>query len=131
EESTGGHKGYGLSFAVDLLTGVLAGATFGPNIIGLFSTEAPSDLGQAFMVLDPAAIDEPGAFERRLESYCEQLVGAPTVPDAPGPVLIPGEPEADADRRADERGIVVDATHARNLTGLGERLKVPFPASPA
>jgi LDH2 family malate/lactate/ureidoglycolate dehydrogenase len=131
EESTGGHKGYGLSFAVDLLTGVLAGATFGPNIIGLFSTEAPSDLGQAFMVLDPAAIDAPGAFERRLETYCEQLIGAPTVPDAPGRVLIPGEPEAEADRRADERGIVVDATHARNLTALGERLGVPFPVSAA
>ena len=34
EEATGGHKGYGLSLAVDLLTGVLAGAAFGPNIVG-------------------------------------------------------------------------------------------------
>jgi LDH2 family malate/lactate/ureidoglycolate dehydrogenase len=128
EEATAGYKGYGLSLAVDLLTGVFGGATFGPNIIGLFSTEAPSDLGQAYVVLDPAAIDDPGAFEHRLESYCGQLVAAPTIPDAPGRVLIPGEPEAEADRRSDERGIVVDARHAANLVALGDRLGIPFPA---
>ena len=68
EEATAGYKGYGLALAVDMLTGVLAGAAFGPNIIGLFSTEAPSDLGQAFIVIDPAAIDEAGAFERDRKS---------------------------------------------------------------
>ena len=85
EEATGGHKGYGLALAVDLLTGVLAGASFGPNIVGLFSTDGPSDLGQTFIVIDPAAVDAPGAFEARLEGYLDQLVAAPTIPDAPGP----------------------------------------------
>ncbi|HEX3428789.1 MAG TPA: Ldh family oxidoreductase [Candidatus Limnocylindrales bacterium] len=126
EEGTGGHKGYGLGLAVDLLTGVLGGAAFGPNIFGLFSTEGPSNLGQAFIVLDPAAIDRPGVFERRLEGYLDQLVAAPTVPGASGRVLVAGEPEAEAERRADERGVVIDAVHARNLTALGERLGVPF-----
>ena len=127
EEATGGHKGYGLALAVDLLTGVLGGASFGPNIVGLFSTDAPSDLGQAFIVIDPAAIGSREAFESRLEGYLEQLVSAPTVPGAPGRVLIHGEPEADAERRADERGIVIDAVHARNLADLGARLGVPAP----
>jgi L-2-hydroxycarboxylate dehydrogenase (NAD+) len=126
EEATGGHKGYGLSLAVDLLTGVLGGAAFGPNIVGLFSTDAPSDLGQAFIVLDPAAIGTREAFETRLEGYLDQLVSAPTVPGAPGRVLIHGEPEAEAERRADERGVVIDGVHARNLAELGARLGVPF-----
>ncbi len=126
EEATGGHKGYGLSLAVDLLTGVLGGAAFGPNIIGLFSTEAASDLGQTFVIIDPAAFGPEASFETRLEGYLEQLVAAPTRPDAPGRVLVPGEPEAEAERRSDERGIVIDATHARNLTELGARLGVPF-----
>jgi L-2-hydroxycarboxylate dehydrogenase (NAD+) len=126
EEATGGHKGYGLALAVDLLTGVLGGAAFGPNILGLFSTEGPSNLGQAFIVLDPAAIGTRAAFESRLEGYLDQLVAAPTVPGAPGRVLVPGEPEAEAERRADERGIVIDAVHARRLAELGERLGVPF-----
>ena len=127
EESTAGYKGYGLGLAVDMLTGVLAGAAFGPNIIGLFSTEAPSDLGQTFIVIDPAAIDEPGAFERRLEGYLEQLAAAPLAPDAPGPVLIPGQPEAEAAARSDEHGVVIDAVHAANMRALGTRLGLPFP----
>ena len=127
-EASGGHKGYGLSLAVDVLTGVLAGAAFGPNIVGLFSTSGPSDLGHAFMVLDPAAIDPPGVFERRLEGYLEQLVAAPTAPDAPGRVLVPGEPEAEAARRSADHGVVIDAVHAAKLRELGDRLGVAFPA---
>ena len=126
-EETAGYKGYGLGLGVDILTGVLAGATFGPNIIGLFSTEAPSDLGQAFMVIDPAALDEAGAFESRLEGYLDQLTSAQTVPDAPGRVLVPGEPEAAAEARSDERGIAIDARHHGSLVELGERRGVPFP----
>lgn len=128
EETTAGYKGYGLALAVDLLSGVLGDAAFGPNIIGLFSTDAPSDLGQAFTVLDPAAIDAPGAFERRLERYCEQLIAAPTVPGAVGRVLIPGEPEAEAEGRSDTHGVILDASHARSLVELGGRLGVPFPS---
>lgn len=129
EEATGGHKGYGLGLAVDLLTGVLAGATFGPNIVGLFSTEAPSDLGQTFIVVDPAAVDTAGAFEARLESYLEQLVTAPTVPNAPGRVLVPGEPETAAERRSDERGVMLDAVHVAHLVEIGQRYGLPFPPS--
>jgi len=110
-----------------MLIAVLGGATYGPNVIGPFSTEAPSDLGQAYTVIDPAAIDDAGAFERRLEAYCQQLVDAPTIPDAPGRVLIPGEPEAEAERRAIERGVVIDPVHAQNLVELGERIGRPFP----
>ena len=129
EEATGGHKGYGLSLAVDLLTGVLAGAAFGPNIVGLFSTDGPSDLGQTFIVIDPAAVDAPGAFESRLEGYLDQLVAAPTIPDAPGRVLVPGEPEAEAERRSDERGVMLDPVHAKHLVELGDRFGIPFPVS--
>ena len=40
---------------VDILTGVLAGAAFGPNIIGLFRTEAP-DVPRAFAAADPYVV---------------------------------------------------------------------------
>jgi len=130
-EATAGYKGYGLALGIDILAGVLPGAAFGPDIVGLFSTEAPSDLGHAFWVVAPAAIDEPGAFEARLEGLLDRLVAAETTPDAPGRVLVPGEPEAEAERRADERGIVLDAGHHAGLVALGERLGVPFAAARA
>ena len=126
-EDTAGYKGYGLALAVDMLTGVLAGATFGPNIIGLFSTEAPSDLGHCFLVIDPAAVDEAGAFEQRLAGYLDQLTDAETIPDAPGRVLVPGEPEAEAERRAADRGVVLDVRHHAALMDLAEKFHVPLP----
>ena len=127
-EVTAGYKGYGLGLAVDLLTGVLSGSAFGPNVLGFFSTQGPADLGQAFIVLDPGAIDAPGAFSRRLEAYLDQLTQAPVIPDAPGRVLVPGEPELHAEERAAERGIVVDRAHAVTLHELGARFGVAFPA---
>jgi LDH2 family malate/lactate/ureidoglycolate dehydrogenase len=128
-EETGGYKGYGLALAVDLLTGVLGDAAYGPAVVSLFSThEGEAHLGHAFLVIDPAAVDEPGAFERRLEDLLGALIEAPTIPDAPGRVLIPGEPEAEAERRAAARGIAIDREHHDTLVTLGDRLGVPFPA---
>jgi LDH2 family malate/lactate/ureidoglycolate dehydrogenase len=129
-EETGGYKGYGLALVVELLTGILAGAAFGPNIVGLFSTEAKSDLGQFHLALDPEAIEaagDEGGFERRLETLLEQLVQAPLIPDAPGPVIYPGLPEAERAAATRRDGIVVDVEHFANLTQLADRFDVPFP----
>jgi LDH2 family malate/lactate/ureidoglycolate dehydrogenase len=127
-EQMGGHKGYGLSLAVDLLTGVLGGAAVGPDIVPLFSLEGgPSNLGQSFLVIDPAAIDTPGAFESRLERLLDQLVAAPTTPDAPGPVLVHGQPEAAAEQRARARGVVIDREHHESLIAIAQRFGVPLP----
>jgi LDH2 family malate/lactate/ureidoglycolate dehydrogenase len=129
DEEHAGYKGYGLGLIVDLLTGVLAGASFGPNIVGLFSTEAPSDLGQSYVVLDPLAADPSGGFVTRLERYLDQLTSAPTIPEAPGRVLVPGEPEIEAERRSAEYGVLLDAGHHEGLVELGARYRLPFPAA--
>ena len=126
-EETGGYKGYGLALAVDLLTGVLAGARYGPNIVPLFSTSGRSDLGHFLMAIDPATVTQPAAFVQRLEHYCEQLVSAPTVPGAPGPVLIPGQPEAARAAQQARDGIVIDREHHAALASLAERLGLAPP----
>ncbi len=127
-EESGGHKGYGLTLLVDILTGVLGGSTAAPLIAPLFSTEGgESDLGQIFMAIDPDAIDEPGAFEARLEAELEMLTSSRTAQGAPGRILIPGEPEAEAERRSHERGVVMDAEHHADLLDIGSRSGVPFP----
>ena len=127
DEAGAGYKGYGLALIVELLTGVLAGAAFGPNIIGLFSTEAPSDLGQFYLALDPAAINEPGAFEARLGRLLDQLTAAPLIPGAPGPVIYPGLPEAQHAERAARDGIVVDQEHFGHMRRLADRFATEFP----
>jgi LDH2 family malate/lactate/ureidoglycolate dehydrogenase len=126
-EETAGYKGYGLALLVDILTGVLAGAAFGPNVVGLFSTEGKSDLGQWYLAVDPGAIGDPGAFEQRVEQLMDQLTSAPLIPNAPGPVLWPGQPEAERAERSARDGIVIDREHHAGLLALARRLDVPLP----
>ena len=42
-------------------------------------------------------------------------------------MLVPGAPEAAAEARSDDRGVVIDAVHAAGLRKLGERLGLAFP----
>jgi L-2-hydroxycarboxylate dehydrogenase (NAD+) len=131
EESTAGYKGYGLSLIVEMLTGILSGAAFGPNIIGLFSTAGKSDLGQFYMAIDPDAINDSGAFAARLETLIDQLTRAPLIPNAPGPVLYPGQPEAERAGRQKRDGIAIDPEHHTTLVALADKYGVPFPETRA
>src|SRR6266849_3023194 len=130
-EETGGYKGYGLALLVEVLTGILGDAAFGPDIVGLFSTEGRSNLGQLFMAIDPSALDHVSSFERRLERLLDLLTHAPCIPDAPGPVLYPGQPEAERAEKQAREGIVIDREHHDSLVALGERQGVAFPAARA
>jgi LDH2 family malate/lactate/ureidoglycolate dehydrogenase len=125
-EATAGYKGYGLAMMVDVLTGVLAGANFGSRVVPFSTTRGPSDLGQLFLAIAPASLGGDD-FEKRMEALCEELVQAPLAPDAPGPVLIPGQPEAERDAEQRRTGIRLEAGHHEALLRLGGRLGVAFP----
>ncbi|CAN5590312.1 hypothetical protein BH24CHL9_BH24CHL9_01560 [soil metagenome] len=44
-------------------------------------------------------------------------------------MLVPGEPEAEAERRAADRGVILDEEHHRALEALASRFGVPLPAA--
>ena len=125
-EASAGYKGYGLAMMVDILTGVLAGASFGSHVIPFSTTRGPSDLGQLFLAIDPRALGDDG-FESRMEALCEELTAAPLAQDAPGPVLVPGQPEAEMEAGQRRTGIRLEDGHREALIRLGERLGVPWP----
>ena len=125
-EATAGYKGYGLAMMVDVLTGVLAGASFGSGVIPFSTTRGASNLGQLFLAVDPAMIGDD-RFVERMEALCAELAAAPPTPDAAGPVLIPGQPEAAMEAEQRQNGIRLDVGRVEALTRLGERLGVPFP----
>ena len=130
-EESGGYKGYGLALLVEVLTGIRGGAAFGLDIVGLFSKEGRPDLGQFFMAIDPGALGEPSAFEARLERLLDQLTRAPLIPGAPGPVLYPGQPEAERAEKQARDGIAIDGEHHACLVELAQRYRVAFPTARA
>ncbi|PSN39873.1 hypothetical protein C0J52_20597, partial [Blattella germanica] len=84
-----GHKGYGLSLMVEALCGILADASFGPNIrIWQLANEKVANLGQCYACINPEFF-APG-FQDRMSNLMDFL-RAMEPADANKPVQIPGD----------------------------------------
>lgn len=105
----GGHQGYGLALMVDLLAGVLAGASFLTGVSSWnLNPERPQDLGHVFLVVDTSRLGAADAFSARMREFSETLHA--TTPIDPGqPVRLPGESELAAYHRQLAEGVDVAA----------------------
>ena len=87
-----GPKGYSIGFAIDALTGVLAGAAFGPHVNGMYSDyENMRKLGSLVMAIDPAFFGN----NHFAKTMAEMVNDIHQVPAAEGfdSVMYPGEPQ--------------------------------------
>lgn len=100
-EINSGYKGYGLGMMVEIFCGLLAGATYGPNVRKWMNTEREADLGQCFVAIDPSFF-APG-FEDRMGdmmNICRNLEPA----DESKPVLAHGDPERTHEKKVEDEG---------------------------
>jgi LDH2 family malate/lactate/ureidoglycolate dehydrogenase len=90
----GGHKGYALAVALEILCGVLTGAGFGlahaHERISSFAT--PPDLGHLFMALDIQRLLPLPLFKGRVATLIQQL-RASELAEGTERILLPGELE--------------------------------------
>jgi len=116
----GGHKGSGLSQAVDVLSGVLPGARFLTDISSwIDEPDQPQGLGHFFLLIDPDRLIGREAFNRAMERFQAMIRETPPA-DPQQPVRLPGELEQAARARALERGVAIPAallTALRRLAG--------------
>jgi LDH2 family malate/lactate/ureidoglycolate dehydrogenase len=125
----GSHKGFGLSAVVDILSGVLSGANYGPWVPPFVSfLEPPTDpvglgighLVGAMRVDGFRPVDE---FKNNLDNWIARFKSASTI-DPAQKVIIPGEPELEAEIDRKQNGIpLVDAV-VNDLNELAKKLKV-------
>jgi len=128
---TGGHKGYGLGVMVDILCGPLAGAAWGTRVSGARGPDRAAGIGHTFMAWRVDAFRDPAEFYADLATSLAELRETPVSPAYPGKrVLIPGDPERDAERDARQRGIPVDAAVVAELRTLASAQGVPFDLVP-
>lgn len=115
-----GHKGYGLALAVEILSGILNAAPFGPHVPPVFrdNVDAPGQLGQFFMVIDPLRFAARTSFFRHIENIRRELHSVSPVPGSKG-VLVPGEPEAHAYVERAREGIPLPASLWEQIKQLG------------
>jgi LDH2 family malate/lactate/ureidoglycolate dehydrogenase len=100
-----GHKGYGISFMMDVLSGVLTGSGYGTGVIGPYVPDQRSGCGHLVIALDVAALMPVDEFDARL---ADLVATTKAVPRAIGveEIFVPGEIEANAERAALEAGAV-------------------------
>jgi (2R)-3-sulfolactate dehydrogenase (NADP+) len=108
--AVGGLKGTMLAFAVEILCCALMGAALSHEVEPmLVDNGKPMNLGQAFLVIDPAALAGNDIYFERVET----LIAAMLVDDE---VRLPGARRVENMARAVKEGIeVTDALHAQLL----------------
>ena len=107
----GGHKGYGLGLAVE----ILAAALIGEHDIS-YQGKVDSNLektGTLFIAFDTAVFQPGDSYGKLVEGIVDRLKGIEPAPGSDG-VMIPGEPElAQKERRLKDGIPIADATWAR------------------
>jgi LDH2 family malate/lactate/ureidoglycolate dehydrogenase len=125
----GAHKGYGLGFLVEVLSGVLTDSSFGRTHVSRSHVEGRDRVakGYLFLTLDPARILPPGEFERRTDALIRDVHASQPAPGVER-VMVPGEIE---NLRREERlanGIPLLRGQLDDLGGLARELGVvPLP----
>jgi len=118
----GGHKGYGLTFVMEVLAGVLAGAGFGwdnrrehgPHMV------KPANFGHFFMVIDPAILMPSHEFTARVDRLIEQTKAGERA-EGVEEILVPGESELRARERSLREGVPLRLSTYRALLKYAEK----------
>jgi LDH2 family malate/lactate/ureidoglycolate dehydrogenase len=104
----GGHKGYGLSFAIQAL-GILAGAALARGEV--------RDYGFFFWVVDPDVMLPGGAFKRQMSEYVREIKATPRQPGV-DEIRIPSERAFRERERRLKEGLVLDRKVVESLQAL-------------
>lgn len=124
---SGGHKGYGLGLMVEVLCAQLSGNVWSNEIRRQRDQRVSPGTGHMFMAWRVDAFRELDEFKAEMDAMLCELRETPSAEDAPGPVLIPGDPEADAERRNRIEGIPVAPGLRLELHDLARQLGIDDP----
>jgi len=114
----GGHKGYGLAVMVDMLAGLLSGASYLTRVKAWDKDPgAAQDLGHVFILIDTARLGPADWLRERVADFASILHGTPAA-DPAAPVMLPGEREMASLARGRREGVRVSADDLETLKAL-------------
>jgi len=126
DKEHGSHKGFGLSATVDILSAVLSGANYGPWVPPFVAfLQPPADpvglgIGHFVGAMRVDGFRPVDEFKTHMDNWINRFKSAQTV-DPDQKVIIPGEPELEAEADRKVNGIpLVDAV-VEDLNGLAKR----------
>jgi LDH2 family malate/lactate/ureidoglycolate dehydrogenase len=123
----GGPKGSAISFIIDIMSGVLTGASFALHLNTLENFKAVQNLGHVFTACRTDLFLPAGEFARRMDEILRMLKAAEPAPGVER-VLAPGELELAAEARNRKLGVSVPPEVLHQLDDLGRQVGVEFPS---
>jgi LDH2 family malate/lactate/ureidoglycolate dehydrogenase len=131
DRERGGHKGYGLAVMVDVLSGVLSGANWGPFVPPFaLRQEMPTrsvgkGVGHFFGALRIDAFIDRDEFKRQIDELVRTLRKTRPAPGTAGP-LIPGDPEREAEAIRRRDGIPLVSAVVEELRDISRQTGIPL-----
>lgn len=132
-EQAGGHKGFGLALAVQILTGLLSGAwredpdqgrVLGDRQ-GTTHGFAQEGVGQTFAAIRIDRFAQPETFKRGVDAMIQTLNESPAA-EGVERVLVPGQPEHETEQQRSRDGIPLTESTWNELQELAHRFDVPL-----
>jgi ureidoglycolate dehydrogenase (NAD+) len=123
-----GPKGSGLAMVIDIFCSMLAGMPWGPHINQMYAEmDAPRQLGHLIMAMDVKRFMPLEIFKQNLDEMLSEFTA---LEPATGfdQVYYPGQIEGLRREQRRAEGIPVEPGLADELTELGQRYQVTFPA---
>jgi L-2-hydroxycarboxylate dehydrogenase (NAD+) len=125
----GSHKGYALGAVVDIFSAVLSGANYGPWVppfpayMPMPENMPGKGIGHFFGAMRIDAFRKAEEFKQHMDQWIQRFRSAKTIEGQPA-VLIPGDPEREAEAERMKNGIPLLNAVTENLKELGERFGV-------
>jgi LDH2 family malate/lactate/ureidoglycolate dehydrogenase len=125
----GSHKGYMLGSIVDIFSGVLSGANYGPYVppfpvyLPMPTIMPGKGIGHFFGAMRIDAFRDADDFKKDMDDWIHQFKNATPVAGQER-VIIPGEPEAEMEKERKEKGIVLYKSVESELKELGHRFGI-------
>lgn len=116
----GGHKGYGLAFAIEALAGALSGAGYCRDHDRTANANpAALDIGHLFIAFNPELFMARDQYEGRLADIVRQVKSS-ELAQGSSEIFVPGEIELAARRDNLRRGVLLPESVARRLMDYGK-----------
>ena len=120
---TAGYKGYGLSAAIDILSGVLTGSSFLAGVLDAIGQPEPCGVGHLVSAIQVEAFMDRSDFEGRMDEFANQLKTAPLAENC-DEIFIAGEKEFLQWEKNIKSGVPVHKKVWAELGALCEQLNI-------
>jgi L-2-hydroxycarboxylate dehydrogenase (NAD+) len=126
----GSHKGYALGAVVDIFSAVLSGANYGPWVppfpayVPMPENMPGEGIGHFFGAMRIDGFRPADEFKQHMDHWIQRFRSAKPINDEQK-VLIPGDPEREAEKERREKGIPLHAAVVEDLQQLAAKYKIP------